>query len=104
VIVAVIASLISAIELFFMATADGWHMVVHLLHYASPDLTMADRVQLRGETVTHVVEMVDGYLLATFLLIIGRTLYQQNRYGRGDKHCFQCFDDPQPGRSQGTPG
>ncbi|MEN8213154.1 MAG: YqhA family protein [Pseudomonadota bacterium] len=76
VIVAVVVSLVSAVALFYMATVDGWYMVTHLLHYASPDLGFDDRVQLRKETVTHVVEIVDGYLLATFLLIFGMGLYE----------------------------
>lgn len=76
VIVAVIVSLLSAVALLYMATVDGWYMLTHLLHYASPDLGFDDRVQLRRETVTHVVEIVDGYLLATFLLIFGMGLYE----------------------------
>ena len=76
VVVAVVVSLVSAIALFYMATVDGWYMVTHLLHYASPELSFDDRVELRRETVTHVVEIVDGYLLATFLLIFGMGLYE----------------------------
>ena len=76
VLVAVIASLVGAIALFYMATVDAFYMITHLLHYASPALDSAARVALRGETVTHVVEIVDGYLLATFLLIFGLGLYE----------------------------
>lgn len=73
---AVIASVLGAFALFFMATVDSFYMISHLLHYASPELDNAARVSLRGETVTHVVEIVDGYLLATFLLIFGMGLYE----------------------------
>lgn len=76
VVLAVIASLAAAIAMFYMATVDAWYMISHLLHYASPELTGAERVQLRSETVTHVVEMVDGYLLATVLLIFSLGLYE----------------------------
>jgi uncharacterized membrane protein YqhA len=76
VILAVIASLVSAIAMFYMATVDAWYMISHLLHYASPELTGAERVLLRSETVTHVVEMVDGFLLATVLLIFSLGLYE----------------------------
>ena len=76
VMLAVIASLASAIAMFYMATVDAWYMISHLLHYASPELSGAERVQLRSETVTHVVEMVDGYLLATVLLIFSLGLYE----------------------------
>ncbi len=76
VLVAVVASLVGAFALFYMATVDAFYMITHLLHYASPALDSAARVALRGETVTHVVEIVDGYLLATFLLIFGLGLYE----------------------------
>jgi len=76
VMLAVIASLASAMAMFYMATVDAWYMISHLLHYASPDLTGAERIQLRSETVTHVVEMVDGFLLATVLLIFSLGLYE----------------------------
>jgi uncharacterized membrane protein YqhA len=76
VLLAVIASLASAVALFYMASVDAWYMISHLLHYASPELTTAQRVDLRASTVTHVVEMVDGYLLATVLLIFALGLYE----------------------------
>lgn len=76
VVLAVIASLAAAVALFYMATVDAFYMVTHLLHYASPELTMEGRVILRTATVTHVVEVVDGYLLATFLLIFALGLYE----------------------------
>ena len=34
------------------------------------------RNALRSETITHVVEIVDGYLLATVMLIFGLGLYE----------------------------
>ena len=76
VILAVVSSLVSAIALFYMSTVDAWILVTHLLHYGSPELGTAARLELRAETVTHVVEMVDGYLLATVLLIFGMGLYE----------------------------
>lgn len=76
VLTGVIASVLGAVALFYMATVDSFYMVTHLLGYASSALDAADRVVLRRETVTHVVEIVDGYLLATFLLIFGLGLYE----------------------------
>lgn len=73
---AVLASVVGSVALFYMATVDSFYMVTHLLHYASPALDNAERMVLRRETVTHVVEIVDGYLLATFLLIFGLGLYE----------------------------
>ena len=76
VLLAVVASALGAVGLVFVSTVDAYHMLVHLLHYASPELDMAGRALLRRETVTHVVEIVDGYLLATFLLIFSMGLYE----------------------------
>ncbi len=73
---AVIASLAGAIAMFFMASVDAVIMISHLGDYASTGLSGAERVALRSATVTHVVEIVDGYLLATVLLIFSLGLYE----------------------------
>ena len=46
VIAAVVASLVAALAMFYMATVDAWFMVVHLLDYASPALPDAQRAVL----------------------------------------------------------
>lgn len=76
VIFAVIASLLSALAMFFMATIDAWYMLSHLADYISPALDTEARYALRSATITHVVEIVDGYLLATVLLIFSLGLYE----------------------------
>ena len=76
VLTGVIASLFSSLAMFFTATVDAWYMIVHLHDYASPALDFAARNALRGATVTHVVEILDGYLLATVLLIFALGLYE----------------------------
>lgn len=76
VLAAVIASLFSAFGMFYMATVDSFYMIIHLGDYAASDLSVAQRNGLRGETVTHVVEIIDGYLLATVLLIFALGLYE----------------------------
>ncbi len=76
VIFAVFASLMSALAMFYMTTVDAVYMWGHLLEYASPDLDVAARSALRSITITHVVEIVDGYLLATVLLIFALGLYE----------------------------
>lgn len=76
VLTAVVASMLAAVAMFYMASVDAVYMVGHLAHYASPELSVADRVDLRSTTVTHVVEIVDGYLLATVLLIFSLGLYE----------------------------
>ena len=76
VITAVVTSLITSLAMFYIATADAFFMVSHLGEYISSDLTLAARASLRASTVTHVVEIVDGYLFATILLIFALGLYE----------------------------
>jgi uncharacterized membrane protein YqhA len=76
VIVAVIASLITAFAMFFLASVDAFFLVSHLGEYLSADLVGEARKDFRAETVTHVVEIIDGYLLATVLLIFALGLYE----------------------------
>ncbi len=74
VLVAVIASLAVAFAIFFIATVDVWFMLAHLLHY--PDLPPGERAILHDETIKHVVQVIDGYLLATVLLIFSLGIYE----------------------------
>ena len=76
VLFAVMASLVTSLAMFFLATVDAWYMASHLLSYASPDLSNEARSTMRAETITHVVEIIDGYLLATVLLIFSLGLYE----------------------------
>lgn len=76
VLAAVVASLASALAMFYTATVDAWYMIVHLGDYASPALSTAAREELRATTIAHVVGILDGYLLATVLLIFALGLYE----------------------------
>lgn len=74
VMAAVIASLVSSLAMFYLITVDTVSMISHLLNYVSLD--QVERIKLRSETITHVVELIDGYLLATVLLIFSFGLYE----------------------------
>jgi len=76
VLVAVIASLGVSLAMFYLATVDGYYTIVHLSEYASPAMDSSARALLRSQTVTHIVEVIDGYLLATVLLIFALGLYE----------------------------
>ncbi len=76
VIAAVLASLAAAIAVLYMASVDAWIMISHLGEYMSPELDTLARAKLRSTTITHVVEIIDGYLLATVLLIFALGLYE----------------------------
>ncbi|HIQ15580.1 MAG TPA: YqhA family protein [Leucothrix sp.] len=76
VLAAVLASLAAAVAALYMVSVDAWIMISHLGEYISPDLSAVDRAKLRSTTVTHIVEIIDGYLLATVLLIFALGLYE----------------------------
>ncbi len=76
VLFAVVASALASLVMFFMATVDAFYIFTHFFNYASPSLDAQARIAFRGETITHVVEIVDGYLLGTVLLIFALGLYE----------------------------
>jgi uncharacterized membrane protein YqhA len=76
VLTAVIVSLLSSIALFYMTSVDAFYMLKHLVDYAAPTMTEAMRNEIHDATITHIVEIVDGYLLAAVLLIFGLGLYE----------------------------
>ena len=76
VLLAVVASMAAAVAVMYIATVDVVYLVGHVVHYADPGLPAAARKVIHDETITHVVEVVDGYLLATFMLIFSLGLYE----------------------------
>ncbi|MGA7802330.1 MAG: YqhA family protein [Gammaproteobacteria bacterium] len=76
VLAAVIASVAVSFAMFYVATVDVVYLLAHLGHYADPGLAAQTRVEMHATVVTHVVEVVDGYLLATIMLIFALGLYE----------------------------
>ncbi|MBI1394850.1 MAG: YqhA family protein [Betaproteobacteria bacterium] len=76
VVVAVVASMVAAIGVFYITTVDVWYAIAHIVDYANPLMSAAERKALHDDTVTHIVEVVDGYLLATVMLIFALGLYE----------------------------
>lgn len=76
VVVAVVASMAAAFAIFYITTVDVWYAVAHIAGYADPALGAEARKALHDDTVTHIVEVVDGYLLATVMLIFALGLYE----------------------------
>lgn len=74
VIVAVIASLLTAFALFYMTSIDVYYTIAHLSHYH--ELDDAGRADLKALTVAHVVASVDGFLLGAIMLIFSLGLYE----------------------------
>jgi len=73
---AVVASLLVALAMFYVATVDVAAMMGHLGHYHDMGLSMEARGELRASLVTHVVEIVDGYLFGAIMLIFALGLYE----------------------------
>lgn len=73
-LVAVLASLIVSLVMFFIATTDVVFLVREVVTYASLD--SAAREHLHLKVVAHVAEIVDGYLFATILIIFALGLYE----------------------------
>ena len=73
---AVVGSLAAALAMFYVATMDAVYLVTHLASYADPALSPAARQALHTDTLSHVVEVIDGYLLASILLIFTFGLYE----------------------------
>ena len=73
---AVVGSLAASLALFYVTTADVVFLVAHAAGYADGALSAEARGILREDTVTHVVEVVDGYLLATVMLIFALGIYE----------------------------
>ncbi|HEX6829878.1 MAG TPA: YqhA family protein [Burkholderiales bacterium] len=76
VLFAVVASMAASFTIFFVATVDVWFLVQHMSHYLDTSLTESARAQLRDTGLTHVVEVVDGYLLGAVMLIFSLGMYE----------------------------
>ena len=76
VLTAVVGSLLAGVAIFYMATVDVFNLFSHAMHYADSTLTAEARKALHDSTVSHIVEVVDGYLLATVMLIFSLGMYE----------------------------
>jgi uncharacterized membrane protein YqhA len=76
VLFAVIGSLFAGFVIFYMATVDVVYLAKHMLHYADSEVTEEARKLLHDRTISHIVEVVDGYLLATVLVIFSFGIYE----------------------------
>ena len=76
VLLAVVSSMAAGFAIFYMATVDVVYLVAHIVRYADPALADEARKALHESTITHIVEVVDGYLLATVMLIFSLGLYE----------------------------
>ncbi len=75
VLVAVIFSALTAIIMFYVSAVDTYYIVHMLTDYAGVVEEHA-RKELRAEAVAHIVEVIDGFLLAVVLLIFSYGTYE----------------------------
>ena len=76
VLTAVIGSLLAAFAIFYITSIDVITLFQHAMHYADSGLTEVERKALHDGTISHVVEVVDGYLLSTVMLIFSLGMYE----------------------------
>jgi uncharacterized membrane protein YqhA len=76
IVVAVLASVVAALAVLFVATVDVVTLLGHAGHYAFPSLSAEARHALHDNIITQVVEVVDGYLLSAVLIIFALGLYE----------------------------
>jgi uncharacterized membrane protein YqhA len=76
VLAAVVGSLLAGMAIFYMATVDVVYLLKHIVHYADAEMTSEARKVLHDSTISHIVEVVDGYLLATVMLIFSLGMYE----------------------------
>ena len=74
VVLAVVSSLAASFAIFIITTIDIFHLVLKLLPYAGAGAEA--RSGLHNHAIREVVQMIDGFLVATVLLIFAMGLYE----------------------------
>jgi uncharacterized membrane protein YqhA len=73
-LVAVVASLLIAVALFYVTTVNGVHLAGEVAAYAGLDQSARDHEHVK--IVARCAELVDGYLFAAIMLIFSFGLYE----------------------------
>ena len=79
VILAVIASMISSVILFVIATLDVFELLAKVFKYmklTGQERTVAAYEEFHGNVVGHIIGAIDDFLLATVLFIFALGLYE----------------------------
>jgi len=75
VVVGVIASTLTALVMFYVAAVDTFYVVRDYIGYIDV-LDAETRSAVRADAISHVVEIIDGFLLAVVLLIFAYGIYE----------------------------
>lgn len=75
VVVGVVASALTSLMMFYVATVDTFYVVKEYIAYVDIH-DMGARNIVRADAISHVVEIIDGFLLAIVLLIFAYGIYE----------------------------
>jgi uncharacterized membrane protein YqhA len=75
-LLAVIFSLILALGVLLVTTIDALNLLGQMLSYLDFSLTDEARSKMRLETIADVVGVIDGYLIASILIIFSLGIYE----------------------------
>ena len=76
IVIAVVASVLASLAMFFVGSVDVVHLAGELLRYVRPGIDPAEQSTLHALIVASVAEIIDGFLFATILLIFALGLYE----------------------------
>jgi uncharacterized membrane protein YqhA len=76
VLVPVVVSVLLSLAMVVVATVEAVRLVGAVAAFMAPGLSEATAYSLRLAIVGNVIDVVDGYLLASILLIFGMGLYE----------------------------
>jgi uncharacterized membrane protein YqhA len=76
IVIAVVASILASLAMFFVGSVDVFHLAGELLHYVRPGIDPTEQSTLHALIVASVAEIIDGFLFATILLIFALGLYE----------------------------
>src|ERR1035437_1652203 len=76
VVVPVIASMLIAFVMFYVATLDTIQNMSYLREYTTPSPLPEVHEKLRSDLIAHVVEAIDGYLLGVVMMIFSMGMYE----------------------------
>jgi uncharacterized membrane protein YqhA len=75
-LIAVVASVLLALERLYLAVVDATRVLGILIDYADPSLDAKEATYLRNKAVTVIVRIIDGFLITSILLIFAFGIYE----------------------------
>lgn len=76
VLIAVVSSLVLALFIFYLATADVAGMIISYFQTYTSQLDITAKKALKTEIIVGIIKVIDVYLLGIFMLIFSYGLYE----------------------------